>query len=203
MATFYNVESVVGLADACRLGLALQNRSATEQISLADLLVLNQIDSTNKEIRQAARETLYQLNPTAPILETTFGKVNAAEVFKKRPPRLLKEIQKDGHALPNQAHAGMGTISLRSNKALDEMKVQLWLGACVQQLGNKLIRYKGFLHLQSRSYRAILQGTYGLFQVDAGEPWNKGEPRQTELVFIGHDLEEDFFQRGLTACEAS
>ena len=83
------------------------------------------------------------------------------------------------------------------------MKVRLWLGACVQQLGDKLIRYKGFLHLQSHPYRAILQGTYGLFQVDAGEPWNKGELRQTELIFIGHNLEEGFLQRGLTACEAS
>jgi len=202
MATFYVVESVVGLVDASRLDLALQNKSATEQISLADLLVLNQIDLADEEMRQSAKQTLFRLNPTAPILETKFCQVPALEVFKKRPPRRLEEIQNSAGEPPGQGHANIGTVSLRSSKALDEMKVQLWLGTCVQQLGDNLIRYKGFLYLQSRPYRAILQGTYGLFQVDAGEDWNKDEPRQTELVFIGRDLEKDFFQRGLKACEA-
>ncbi len=90
---------------------------------------------------------------------------------------------------------------LREERPLDELQAQLWLRACVRMLGPRLLRYKGFLYLQGRPYRVLLQGVYDLFSANADAPWGDEAPC-TELVFIGRDLDEDFLRRGLAACVA-
>jgi G3E family GTPase len=71
----------------------------------------------------------------------------------------------------------------------------------VQQLGENLIRYKGFLNIAGLDYRCLLQGVYDLYKVTADEKWTL--PPRNEIVFIGHDLDQDFFQRGFDAALAT
>ena len=202
IATYYQVEAVIGMVDAKHHSIALNEPSAVEQIALADVLLLNKIDvSSISEIEQT-RKRLRKLNPTAPIFNATRAAVSIAEILQSRPPRSLQKIS-DAHRTEEKPHDGIATVSLLETRPLDEMKVQLWLGACTNQFGLDLIRYKGFIHLADRPYRAILQGTYDLYQVSAGEEWKKDEPRNTELVFIGRNLEKDFFLRGIRACVAN
>ena len=61
---------------------------------------------------------------------------------------------------------------------------------------------KGFLDLAGETRRGILQGVYELYTVSYGEEWQEDEPRVTELVFIGRDLDVDLLERGMQACAA-
>jgi G3E family GTPase len=214
----YRVESVVGMADARNLDTALQENSAIEQLALADLLILNKTDLVSKEKTVETQQKLHRINPAAPVVQTQNAQIDVAEILKARTPRGLKDLQQraDSKDAPRDQsfteglegnpsrhpHGEMKSVSLRCEKPLDEMKVQLWLNACSTMLDGKLIRYKGFLNLADRPWRCILQGVYNLYTVEAGEKWKEDEPRVTELVFIGRDLESEFLQRGLDACWA-
>jgi G3E family GTPase len=106
------------------------------------------------------------------------------------------------HEHSADAHDGIGSVALRSDRALDELKAKLWLDGAVRLLGPRLIRFKGFLHLADRPYRGVLQGVYDLYTVDAGPPGQEGEPRVSEIVFIGRGLDAEFLRRGLAAAAA-
>ena len=211
----YRVEAVIGMADARNLDTALLESSAVEQLALADLLILNKTDLVSKEKTVETQQKLHRINPAAPVVQTQNANIDVAEILKARTPRGLEDLQQraesketpsdkqNGHeyeANPSP-HNQMKSVSLRCEKPLDEMKVQLWLNAATM-LEGKLISYKGFLDLAERPWRGILQGVYNLYSVEAGPEWKEDEPRVTELVFIGRDLESGFLQRGLNACWA-
>lgn len=209
VASAYEVQAVLTLADAAHLDAALAERSAAEQVALADLLLLNKVDLVD-EAQLAARETaLRRLNPVAPIRHCTEADLPLDELLR---PRREDFAVEDLPPAPEHDHADgqdhapahdIVSIHLADPRALDELKTRLWLDACVQQLGERLVRYKGFLHLEDRPYRCVLQGVYELYSVEPGEPWAAEEPRANELIFLGHGLEEDFFRRGLAAATAA
>lgn len=209
VASAYEVQAVLTLADAAHLDAALAERSAAEQVALADLLLLNKVDLVD-EAQLAARETtLRRLNPVAPIRHCTEADLPLDELLRPRREDFAVEdlppAPEHGHDADHDhgpAH-DIVSIHLADPRALDELKTRLWLDACVQQLGERLVRYKGFLHLEDRPYRCVLQGVYELYSVEPGEPWAAEEPRANELVFLGHGLDEDFFRRGLAAATAA
>jgi G3E family GTPase len=197
IATYYQVESVVTLVDAGNLNLAIEERSAVEQIALADLLVLNKTDLAAKEVVAATQRDLRELNPTAPILPTAHADVPLHEVLQARERAVpMSSVAAGGD---HSHHSGITAISLRSEAPLDELKTRLWLDACVQQFGERLVRYKGFLDIQGIPYRCLLQGVYDLYSVEADLPWPEDAPHATEVVFIGHDLDRAMLERGLAA----
>ncbi len=206
IATYYQVESVVTLVDASNFQHAATNRSALEQVALADLLVLNKVDLASDEVSQEVTVDLRKLNPTAPILPATFADVPLHEVLKARERTLPSTTTVAGDesvAVGDAHHSGIVAISLRSETPLDELKTRLWLDACVQQFGDKLVRYKGFLNIQGIAYRCLLQGVYDLYSVEADKPWPDAEAAATEVVFIGHDLDRKILERGLAAASST
>lgn len=195
IATYYRVQSVVTLVDAANLEPALTHRSAVEQVALADLLLLNKSDLVEESVLEERKERLRGINPTATIHPTTQAEVPLhaiLEASRQELPVLPDHVHGEGHA-------GVRSISITTETPLDELKTRLWLDACVQQLGEDLVRYKGFLHIAGMPYRCVLQGVYDLYSVEAHGEWTESFPARTELVFIGHGLEQDFFERGLRA----
>lgn len=198
VAQAYRVESVVCVVDAARATTALAEHAAAEQAALADLILLNKSDLADAPSRAALRARLAALNPAARLAECVRGELPAETLLAAGSPRPLAALPEDhGHL-----HDGIGAVALRSAAPLDELKARLWLDGAVRLLGPRLIRFKGFLHLADRPWRGVLQGVYDLYEVEAGPPWSEGEPRVTEIVFIGRDLDAAFLRRGLEAAEA-
>ena len=205
IAVCYRVEAVVGLADALSLERVLDEPSAVEQLALADLLLLNKTDLCSPQQTDQVAQRLQELNPAAPILRCQNADAPIEEILRARTPRGLDDLQHREAAGAESSHTqrlGIEAISLRSERPLDAMKVQLWLDACAKMLEGRLIRYKGFLDLAGETRRGILQGVYELYTVSYGEEWQEDEPRVTELVFIGRDLDVDLLERGMQACAA-
>lgn len=207
IAVCYVVQAIVGIADSHSLNLALSEPAAVEQMTLADLLLLNKVDLCTPEETDEVQARLQELNPAAPIIQCSNAKVSLDEVLRARPPRGLADLPEarravvDGDA-HHVARSGIESVSLRASAPLDGMKVQLWLDAIASMLEGRLIRYKGFLDLAQEPRRGILQGVYELYTVSYGEEWQEDEPRATELVFIGRDLDRDMLERGMRACQA-
>lgn len=197
IAATYRIESAVCMVDALHAEQALREPAAQEQIALADLLVLNKVDLVDASTLQRSREVLTGLNPIAEFIEAEQAKVDLDAVLRSRATRPLPELE----ARPSHGH-DIQSVVLRSDTPLDELKAQLWLDACVAQFGDRLLRYKGFLHIQGLPYRGVLQGVYELYTVSVGPTWEDGAPRRTELVFLGRDLDREFLEKGIAAAAA-
>ncbi len=199
VAASYVVDSVVTVVDAVHGRTALLEHAAQEQAALADLLVLNKSDLVDGTQSAALRKDLARLNPAAPVLEAVRGQIPLEVLLAPGSRRGVSELPAEHE---HEHFHGIGSVALRSERPLDELKARLWLDGAVRLLGPRLIRFKGFLHLADRPYRCVLQGVYDLYTVEAGLPWEEGEPRVSEIVFIGRELDREFLRRGLEAAVA-
>jgi len=197
VAAVFRLAGMVTLMDSRHGDEALEEPVACEQLALADLLILNKTDLASPERIEALTRRLAGLNPSALVLQTDFARVDPRTVLEDLRTRMAGPLP----ARPESGspHGDIHAVTLRETRPLDSMQVELWLRACVRLLGNRLLRYKGFLHLQGEERKVVLQGTYELFTAEPGPPWG-AEPRSTELVFIGRGIEEGFLKRGMEAC---
>jgi G3E family GTPase len=58
---------------------------------------------------------------------------------------------------------------------------------------------KGFISLAGEAERFVFQGVHMLFDGRPHTPWGD-EPRQSQLVFIGRNLDRDALEAGFRAC---
>ena len=71
-----------------------------------------------------------------------------------------------------------------------------------QVYGNDMLRYKGVLSMANNQNRVVFQGVHMLMGGDLGKPWGADEKRESKMVFIGRNLPEDLFVKGLEQCLA-
>ena len=74
----------------------------------------------------------------------------------------------------------------------------------IQAMSEKeqIYRSKGFLNIAGNPRRAIFHGVNNRFTLLWDRLWEKGEERQSQLVFIGKDLNEAKIRNELDSCVA-
>jgi G3E family GTPase len=73
--------------------------------------------------------------------------------------------------------------------------------AVLEQLGDRLVRAKGFVHLANDPRRGFVERAGLRTELRHEGTWGDG-PRKTELVLIGEGLDEGAIHRALWACRA-
>lgn len=61
----------------------------------------------------------------------------------------------------------------------------------------EIYRIKGFVDVADKPMRLVLQGVGNRFDTFFDRPWSPDEPRRTQLVIIGQDLNTDEIQRAI------
>ena len=87
-------------------------------------------------------------------------------------------------------------------RALDLKKLEAWLSELLKTLGANIYRSKGVLHIKGQPKRVIFQGVQMMFDARPDRFWNPNEPRKSQLVFIGRELDEAKIKTGFEACIA-
>ncbi|MDP6962554.1 MAG: GTP-binding protein [Planctomycetota bacterium] len=196
VATYFAVDKIISLADARHLKLATEHKSAIEQLALADTIFLNHSSALNQEQIDDSLNTISDINADAKIIIDEITTASIDDILQPSEARVTAPAP-----VASSHQHSITTVSISSPDALDELKLRLWLDTCVQQLGEELIRYKGFLHIEGINYRCLLQGVYDLYQVSADDSW--ADQPYNEIVFIGHNLDRNFFERGFNAARAT
>ena len=186
--------AVVTVVDASKAERSLSESAAREQVAIADRLLLNKTDLVDAEALNERRAQLETMNPLADVALVQQAECDVLALLAT--PTRGHELELEGHA--HEHVHDITSISLVEERPIDEMKLRLWLDACVHMLGENLLRSKGFLHVANRPERVILHGVYDTWSTTPGEPWGDAKPR-TEVVFIGRELDAGFLQRGLEA----
>jgi G3E family GTPase len=204
IGNYYLLDSVITLVDAKHAPMQLTEfREAQEQVGFADRILMSKTDLVSDEEQAALRKRLVQMNPRAPIRNVHFGSTPLDEILDIRGFNLNAVMELDPEFLEDAEHEHDEHVSsfvFRSDKPFNGVKLEDFLSGLVQAYGPNMLRYKGVLYMKGNTNRVVFQGVHMLMGGDVGRPWGKGEKRSSTLVFIGRDLPQDLFIKGLEQC---
>jgi G3E family GTPase len=204
IGNYYLLDSVITMVDAKHAARQLDEfREAQEQVGFADRILLSKTDLVSEDDQEALRRRLAKMNPRAPIKKAHFGNTPIEEILDIRGFNLNATLELDPDFLEDEDHdhdEHVTSFVFRSAKPFDSVKLEEFLSGVAQIYGPDMLRYKGVLYMKGNAHRVVFQGVHMLMGGDLGRPWEKDEKRSSTMVFIGRNLPQDLFIKGLEQC---
>lgn len=204
IGNYYLLDSVITMVDAVHAPKQLDDfREAQEQVGFADRILMSKTDLVSEAERETLKKRLAKMNPRAPVKNAHFGNTPIEEILDIRGFNLNGVLELDPDFLEDAEHEHdehVGSFVFRSDQPFDSVKLEEFLSGVVQIYGPDLLRYKGLLYMKGNTHRVVFQGIHMLMGGDLGRPWQKDERRSSTLVFIGKNLPQDLFIKGLEKC---
>lgn len=198
----YQLSSVITVVDAFQLERQLAFEENVRQIGFADTILLNKVDLISDSEVDLVTERLAGLNPTALILPTIQSKTDLKPLFetfhfpKQEEERLAQ--QTDGL---QKAAESFTALTITERMPLHRQRFGAVLREILEAYAEDLYRYKGIIHFADTNQKIVLQGT-GMIYGTAARGEFEGE-KQTTLVFIGKNLDEQAIRTGVKAAIAN
>lgn len=96
----------------------------------------------------------------------------------------------------------ISSVGIILEGALLEAKVNQWLGPLLARKGQDILRTKGILNIAQENRRFVFQAVHMLLDGGPDRLWQPNEKRQSEIVFIGRNLDREELIAGLKGCLA-
>jgi G3E family GTPase len=217
VARDYRIDGVVTVVDASHALHQLEaHREAQAQVGFADRLLVSKADAVAPEDVDAVMTRLRAINARAPIGRTHFGCADLGSLFDINgfDPESVADVhahatqepqsahEPHAHAAHQSHHAGIASFVWRDERPLCLEKLEAFLSATLDRYALDMLRYKGVLNIAGREERIVFQGVHLTFGCEPGRKWASGEARGSVLVFIGRNLPQADFARGLDECIA-
>ncbi len=201
------LDAVVTVADAKWLTDRLKDApEAKNQIAFADVIILNKIDLVSPDELAAVEDRIRAINPYARIHRAKNCQVPIAEVLNRnafdldRIIELAPDFLEEGHH--HHHDEDMQSVSVRHPGAVDPDKFMPWISDLTQREGPNILRCKGIVAFPGEPKRFVFQGVHMILDGDLQGTWKDGETRQSRVVFIGRNLDEDAIREGFLSTAA-
>ena len=201
---YARLDSIITLVDAGHILAQLQEAEvAREQIALGDFILINKVDLVSAEDLATLEQQILKLNPHARIFHTEHSRVNLKQLLDLSvfdldrklsvAPDFLDELQPSNHS-------DITSFSF----SFDQPFLVERLEAELQELSDqaKVYRSKGILWIEGTPRRAVFHGVNNRFTIYWDRLWEKEEPRLSQLVFIGKNLDRSAIETHLRRCLA-
>jgi G3E family GTPase len=188
----YEPDRVITTVDAIH---GLHERESVQQAVAADRIVVTKTDLA--EAGELERE-LRRLNPTAEILEVSFGEIEPEQLFggPDPDPRELSFEER-----PHD-HGALHAFCIFLDEPLDWTAFGIWLTMLLQARGQDVLRVKGLLDVGGPG-PVVLNGVQHVvhppLHLDA---WPDAD-RRSRIVFIARGVDEDALRASLEAFNAA
>ena len=83
---------------------------------------------------------------------------------------------------------------------VDGERLNEYLSELLRTKGTDIFRSKGVLSVRGTDKRLVFQGVHMLFDGKFDRPWDPGEERRNNFVFIGRNLDRSALEAGFKAC---
>lgn len=210
----YRLDSVITVVDAKYILERLAEKKpegveneAVEQVAFADKILLNKVDlSTSKDLEKIEKE-LKAINPTVSIQHTKYSQVNPKDILNIQAFELSRVLDFDPEFLDEeQEHehdATVSSVGVKVEGNVSMIMLQKWITRLITEDGANLYRYKGVIAVKGMDQKFLFQGVGMLFSGGFDEAtWKKNEKRESRFVFIGKNLDHQFYREGFMACSA-
>ncbi len=217
LAKNVRLDGIVTVVDARHIEKELEDApEARAQVAFADILLLNKIDLVSGEALGRIETRLQRINPLARLQRTENSRVEVAKILNVRARALNAGFELpagrselfagfragNGAALPLRHDDAVLSFSFSEERPLDLQRVEAWLADLINSLGANIYRSKGILYIKGQPKRIVFQGVQMMFHAEPDRFWHPGESRQSQLVFIGKNLDEQKIREGFNTCLA-
>jgi G3E family GTPase len=201
------LDAVVTVADAKWLTERLKDApEAKNQIAFADVIILNKIDLVSPQELAEVEGRMRAINPYARIHRAKNCQVPIAEVLNRNAFDLDRIIALEPDFLEEGHHhhhdEEMQSVSVRHPGAVDPDRFMPWISDLTQREGPNILRCKGIVAFPNEPKRFVFQGVHMILDGDLQGDWKEGEERESRVVFIGRDLDEEAIRKGFLSCGA-
>ena len=195
----FQLEQVICLVDAGLVEEWLDEaEEALRQIALADVLLVNKIDTIASDYQNKVSGLLTGINPHARVFNGELGIFPVKEILEIGTvnPATVEGIAHHHHhhheheGGENNSHK-ITTFTLSFPRELDLNHLQIDLNKIVHLYREQIYRVKGFIAIPKYPNRVILQSARSAFIVTDGTPWESPDHREGKLVFIGRGLKKE------------
>jgi len=228
VASHYMLDAVVTMVDARHAMRQLdEHEEAQRQVGFADKLLMSKMDLVSTEEVDALVARLKRINPRASLGKADFGKTPISEVLDLRGFNLNDKLEIDPDFLAAEEHEhhhehhdcgehcahdhahdhhrphhsdDISAFVFKSDRPFDAGRLDEFLAGLVQVFGPRMLRYKGVLWMQGGERKVVFQGVHQIMGSDLGAKWAEDEARGSKIVFIGKNLPQETFIRGLEQC---
>ncbi len=199
---YVQLDSIITVVDAEQIGKQMvESETAREQVAMADFLLLNKTDLVEEARLAEVEAEINAINPHAQLFRTNHSQVNLKEVLDMAAFDVDHKLSVDPKFLDELNHRHHSEITSCSFTFEQPFSVERF-EHFVQQLSEnaKIFRSKGFLSIAGNPRRALFHGVNNRFTIFWDRLWEKGEPRKSQLVFIGKEVDEATLRAGLEKC---
>ncbi|MFH7242507.1 MAG: CobW family GTP-binding protein [Spirulina sp.] len=197
------LDAIVTVVDAKYIWEHWDSSEAQEQIAFADVILLNKVDLVSPPILEELEQRIRQMNVIAKIHQTQNCEISLDSVLGVGAFDLKNALSVDPEFLDEDAHEHdetVASVAMQEGGVVNGDKFNRWLYQLVQERGADIFRMKGILDMDYEDRRFVFQGVHMTLDGRPGRPWQPGETRRNELVFIGRNLNEDELRRGFHDC---
>lgn len=193
------LDSIITVVDAEHVVDQLRETEVVrEQIALGDFILINKVDLVSEEALKKVEEQVFTINPQAQIFHTQQSKLNLKELLDLKAFNLdQKQVVSSDflNELKENRHADIVSFAFRFDKPfqIEELETQL------QELSEeaRVYRSKGILWIKGTPRRAVFHGVNNRFTIYWDRLWEKEEKRESQLVFIGKNLDQREIEKHL------
>lgn len=180
-----------------------RDNQAINQLICADRVVVNKVDLVDAEHINELSGRIRRLNTTAEIVASSYAQIDLSRIlgvgaFQPEAANLDAELS---HHLHEHGHDhSVTSFSVSAASDVDADAFQNWIAELTAGQADNLYRMKGIVAVKDEACRYVFQGVHSLTEFRAAQPWNSNEVRESKIVFIGRDLNQDSLDRRFQAC---
>lgn len=197
------LDAIVTLIDAEHvIENAKAHKNAADQIEFTDFVIINKTDTVDEARIAEIRQLVEMTNPRARIFEAVRADVDIR--LLSDPDRVWDEAKLKKHQHHNVSHGHdhfhdkFKHISLELTAPLHPMRFQEFVNS---KIPKTVYRAKGFVDLGSKGHaRKYIFQLVGTRSELFWDNWRKGEPKKTQMVFIGTDFDKSQLGADFRAC---
>jgi G3E family GTPase len=202
----FSLDAFITVVDARNLQQNLKDsHEAQEQVAFADIILINKIDLVSPQEIARVKQQIWQLNPIAKIHQTEHSSIDLSLILDTKAFDLEAKLEVDPEFLDDLEHehdVAIGSFALTSDRPIDMNKFMLWMNDLAQEKGEDLYRTKGLFYAQGFPERVLFQSVRMLTSMRRDRQWKTDEPKLTQLVAIGRNLDREEFVKGFEKCVA-
>ncbi len=90
-------------------------------------------------------------------------------------------------------------MAFRIDGDVDPNRFMPWINYVVQTEGPNILRSKGILAFKDEPKKFVFQGVHMMLDGDVQRDWRPDEKRESKVVFIGRNLNEEELRKGFMA----
>merc|ERR1719242_1816410 len=168
-------------------------------------MILNKTDLVSEADLERVEKRLRAINKFAPIEHSTQSNVAVDSVLDIKAFDLRRTLEMDPEFLNTEGeHEHDDTVtslSITLPGELDLDMVERWMGDVIANKGQDIFRTKGVFAIANSNEKFVLQGVHMMFEGDfLSDSWSPKETRESKLVFIGKNLNEEQLRKSFFDC---